>query len=393
MIDEELLKKLNKSRIHELRDIARGYGVKSPTSLTKSEIIAEITAIMDGSKEPYMNKSKVGRPPINAKNMSLAYKPPVLDYLDQLSSRDLFFEDNLLGNDLVFNSPNAFMNSYMEKEYEIEGYFSFDFEAFGGVYTNLLSLNMNYKIPFSTAASFGLRTGDFVKCVGKRLEDTDNYLIHDVLEINGVPADELKGKKRPIFEQLDFLPLDEKINYRKSALIPFNILKGGRYLIKAESRKGIAKDGFEIAKCFAKDNTVIFINVNGDMDSRFDSAENVNVFNIPFEFNAKNAVHAVNLILASCKRILEMDKDIVVVLTNLGELIKIRDMAFKNYYDNNINVEALDWFNKVIACSKRSELGSLTFIVLESFFLPERELEMVKFNILPKFTDFEFWFK
>src|SRR5574344_184264 len=54
--------KLENLRIHELRDLARNFGVKCPTSMKKEQIIDEITQILAGEKEPYFNTARHGRP-------------------------------------------------------------------------------------------------------------------------------------------------------------------------------------------------------------------------------------------------------------------------------------------------------------------------------------------
>lgn len=56
--------------IHVLRNIARGKGVKSPTTKRKSELISEIELIEKGLQKPYVSNGKQGRP---AKYENLTY--------------------------------------------------------------------------------------------------------------------------------------------------------------------------------------------------------------------------------------------------------------------------------------------------------------------------------
>lgn len=56
--------------IHVLRNIARGKGVKSPTTKRKSELISEIELIEMGLQKPYVTSNKQGRP---AKYENLTY--------------------------------------------------------------------------------------------------------------------------------------------------------------------------------------------------------------------------------------------------------------------------------------------------------------------------------
>ena len=52
---------LEKISVYDLRNIARGIGVKAPTILRKYELIEEILQIESGKKRP-SEKSKRGRP-------------------------------------------------------------------------------------------------------------------------------------------------------------------------------------------------------------------------------------------------------------------------------------------------------------------------------------------
>ena len=54
---------LNELSIFALRELARRTGVYAPTSKKKSELIKNIIEISEGKKEPYIAKTKQGRPP------------------------------------------------------------------------------------------------------------------------------------------------------------------------------------------------------------------------------------------------------------------------------------------------------------------------------------------
>ena len=54
---------LNELSIFALRELARRTGVYAPTSKKKNELIREIIDISEGKKQPYIAKTKQGRPP------------------------------------------------------------------------------------------------------------------------------------------------------------------------------------------------------------------------------------------------------------------------------------------------------------------------------------------
>ena len=59
------VEKLQELGIFEIRNLAREVGVYSPTTLKKQELIEKILRIMNGEDEPYIKKTKQGRPPKN----------------------------------------------------------------------------------------------------------------------------------------------------------------------------------------------------------------------------------------------------------------------------------------------------------------------------------------
>ena len=381
---DELENELNGYRIHDLRDMARGYGVKSPTSLTKEELVKGIVAILKGEKEPYKNKTKVGRPPIN-EEISKMYSSDMVDlvYMDPLSSSDLIKSD--VTDRIVFNSPYATGDTYGSKEVEIEGIYGTDYGAYGNIYSSCLSFEDNIKVPLYTAKQANLKAGDWVKCIGKRTINATNinYIVSEIIDINNSGE---AINKTPDFEKIKYEPIGDKLNYSNCDLIPFDIKKGGSYLLKVENRREMPDAINKIVEAF-KENKVIVVYVNADRVSEDVVSDNVRIYNIPFDSMYVNAIHAVNLIMSSAKRIIEKGESVVVVLTNIGEMLKIRDNACKEYIDDKLNIMTINWFNKIIACAKNTKQGALTLIGLESHYLQSYMSNVMQFEIMPKFTN------
>ena len=382
-LSDELLKEFNNYRIHELRDIARNYGVKSPTSLTKSQIIAELTEISQGKKEPYVNGSKVGRPPLHLEDRSMQYKIDPHAYYDPIVIKDLLAEKGQNSMIYTFSSPNAYENTNAEQEI-LEGYFSLDFEAYGVVYKNVLSTNCDIKIPLYVVHSYGLRSGDFVKCVGKSFGER-GIVISKVLEINGVKT---PISNRPRFEEMEHKKVSEVLMCAPIFDLPFEIKEGGSYFVEYDNRKFLPEKAYEFAKSIAKTKKVVFININSDKNNEFLSDENLFVYNLPIDMEQKYIAHATNIILVNCKRRVELGENLVVIMANIGELIKILDMAKKEFIDDKIGAQTLLWFNKVINSAKNTIYGKLTLIAVESLFLPQHIKDIVVFDIVPKFSDY-----
>ena len=135
--------KLNELSIFALRELARRTGVYSPTSKKKDELINEILEIMEGKKEPYLPKTRQGRPPkdygysfAEALNPSISrqqpsYQTPILaqnlptfkydtdglicGYVENISpvSACLWIRDNLNFNCIYI--PNSIINTFKLK--------------------------------------------------------------------------------------------------------------------------------------------------------------------------------------------------------------------------------------------------------------------------------------
>ena len=62
-MQESLRDELEKLGIYQLRMYARRVGVKLATTLKKADLIDAILQVVSGEKEPYVKKTKKGRPP------------------------------------------------------------------------------------------------------------------------------------------------------------------------------------------------------------------------------------------------------------------------------------------------------------------------------------------
>lgn len=106
-INENKIKELG---IFELRNLARGLGVKSPTSLKRDDLLQEIQLVLSGQKPKYVRATKQGRP------------PKVLSNSEELMSIITPVEYDK-GNYEFVNQVFSFNDSEMELEDEVGTYF------------------------------------------------------------------------------------------------------------------------------------------------------------------------------------------------------------------------------------------------------------------------------
>ena len=80
--------------IYELREIARKKGVKCPTNKNRNYLIKEMLKIDNNEQEPYVNKTKQGRPVKNANSYLLKSKSINSKIgLEIITKQKLFFEN------------------------------------------------------------------------------------------------------------------------------------------------------------------------------------------------------------------------------------------------------------------------------------------------------------
>lgn len=84
--------------IFEIRNLAREVGVYSPTTLKKQELIEKILRVLNGKDEPYIKKTKQGRPPKNITSMN--------NLMDVIVPSKLFETKKEMSLNNVFNDYN-----------------------------------------------------------------------------------------------------------------------------------------------------------------------------------------------------------------------------------------------------------------------------------------------
>jgi len=130
------VEKLNELGIFEIRNLAREVGVYSPTTLKKQELIEKILRIMEGQDEPYIKKTKQGRPPKNLTSINnlvdVIVPSKIFENKKTITANKTFFCDlneslnvNVIGTNetnfkslvKVYNNGEyalAFLNEYKE---------------------------------------------------------------------------------------------------------------------------------------------------------------------------------------------------------------------------------------------------------------------------------------
>lgn len=157
---------LNELSIFALREFARRTGVYAPTSKKKGQLIDEIIEISEGKKQPYIAKTKQGRPP---KNYGYPFAEvfvgaPVQNYTNNCFKQETNF---------AYTDDLKTLNGYVETNAD----------------SNLLWSMQNNRLVCLRFAKglveqYNLKTGDLLM-VG--LEKDSHDVVEDIISINNIP--------------------------------------------------------------------------------------------------------------------------------------------------------------------------------------------------------------
>jgi transcription termination factor Rho len=181
---------------------------------------------------------------------------------------------------------------------------------------------------------FALRTGDIVTGQIRPPKDQEKYYALLKIEaINYMPPDD--AKKRPLFDNLTPLYPNEKIKleYEPTKLtgrvldLFAPIGKGQRGLIVAPPRSGKTELLKEIAHGITKNHPeielmVLLIDERPEEVTDMQRSVKGEVFSSTFDKPAQNHVRVAELVIEKAKRMVEMGKDVVILLDSITRLAR-----------------------------------------------------------------------
>ena len=139
MFIEENYSTFEELGIYELRQIARQYGVHSPSKFRKSELIEKINLIKKGELKPYFKKTKQGRPLKEFKTKEIVLDIPKKEIIENLLNakcgvKSLIYVFNTLK---IYHKQNfIFINDALKKieEYINNQAKNFNFVEFDNIF-------------------------------------------------------------------------------------------------------------------------------------------------------------------------------------------------------------------------------------------------------------------
>lgn len=312
--------------IFALRNTARSVGVSSPTKKNKLELINQILAIISGEVEPPQPPKK-GRPPKSEDGIAeCEEKPQNTNGQYQMNNR--FSEDNQLKDQSGLDE---------EREGVLEIY------ADGYGFLRVKNFEFSEKDAYVHSAKikrFGLRSGDYVKCIARTIQEGKPPALNTVISINGVPFE--KCEKRPNFDELVpiypnerfFLELPNKPNdYATRAIdLVAPLGKGQRALIVSPPKAGKTTLLKMIANSISVNYPdvilkVLLVDERPEEVTDMQRSINGEVVYSTFDEEPEHHTKAAELLLARAKRLVEMGKDVVILLDSLTRLARAYNLT------------------------------------------------------------------
>lgn len=378
--------KLNNLRIHELRDMARKVGVKSPTSLKKDVLIEQVLLVLSGEAKPYVNITKQGRP------------AKTLDQIDELV--DFFVPKNI----------NAETNTAVSETYNLKQENQYDF------YANASSISFNENVTMSTEKmsgylfihnngygiiranglipsdndiflhsyaikAYNLHTGDFLEGEIKLVHEGRPKVMVNVLSVNG--NYNFEKESRVTFDDLAYAPLKNQLKFSKTLnnLEVITFKEGSRSLILSNS-----SDNYEkvttFAEALSEEYKVYIINLDAKPEEFWHLKESVVIENINFSETDNYKSDVATLMVDVAKRQAENGQKVVVIINKITTLMKAMNNIECKELAKSLKISTVHKIKNLIMCAKNiNDNANLTLVVFNG-----NRFE----NYLKEFFEFEF---
>ena len=325
--------------IFAIRDIAKEVGITSPTKKNKAELIDLILKISSGEMEP-PEAPRRGRPkkptelPPQAAEPAKAFEQPRprgnrygRDNAGRYESKQAAgFHDDKRGG---------------EPDQMREGFLEINPDGYGFLRVRNCECNeMDAYVPSVKIKQYGLRKGDKVRAMCKTLQEGKPAAVVNVISVNGVDYAELG--KRPNFDDLVPIYPDERLrmevpsrprDYATRCIdIVAPIGKGQRGIIVSPPKAGKTTLLKMIAGSIAENypDIVLFVLL---IDERPEEVTDMQrsvrgeVVYSTFDEMPEHHTKTAEMLLDRAKRLVEMGKDVVILMDSLTRLARAYNMT------------------------------------------------------------------
>lgn len=370
MINDYEFEKLQDLRIHELRDLARKIGVRSPTSQKKEALIEKILEIISGESQPYVANTKQGRPAKSQEqinNIVDFFIPPAMKSDEPTAG---VYEPTLSANynfDFIANEPFASYGTDVDYSDLSKASGILEIHENGHGVVHALGEIDNMENVFVHAYSIkaqNLRTGDFISGYIKKLQPDKPFVMVEITEVNYISVNEIT--QRINFENIAYLSQNKKIKIHAtenhlSKIMNQELFEGSRAMILFDNKVDLNYMS-EFIRCIDSKYHIFFINLNARPEEQNGNYGNVHFINSCFSKLESEQLELLKLVMEHAKRLVEMNEKVILFLNNL----KVYYKCLKTIYGKDTHNLIEHKIKEDLTLAKCGELGSLTLVVLDT---------------------------
>lgn len=365
---------LDSKNIFELRDIAKDVGVLSPTTYHKTELIEKIIDITENNVKPSAAPRR-GRPKKEETVEVVEKETLAKNENKERQGHKMRAEKNNLSDEI----PSSFSEPRYDDE-EREGLLEIHSDGYG--FLRVRNCEFNEKDAYVNAVKLrklGLRKGDLIKGLTRPMQDGKPAALLSVQTINGIPFDKIG--RRPNFDELVPIYPQERLklelaekpnNYALRCIdLVAPIGKGQRAMIVSPPKAGKTTLLKLIASAISKNYPdvilkVLLIDERPEEVTDMQRSINGEVIYSTFDEQPEHHTRAAELLLSHAKRLVEMGKDVVILMDSLTRLARAYNLTIPptgRTLSGGIDPGALHSPKKFFGAARNIENGgSLTII-------------------------------
>lgn len=360
--------KLKQFRIHELRDLARKFGVKSPTSQNKDELIEKILKIISGEAVPYVKKSGKGRPSRSANNLVDYFIP------ENVNDKTNEFSD-LVDNkkyDFYAAMPAYEFNVDESNQMQIEGYLDVTTSGYGIIRVNGFSVSdEDVYVHKMYITKHNLVSGDYVKANAKSIYANRPKAVTEILEVN---HGELKSEIK--FDEL------KKCTTTNNFKLFNETILNGTFSVVLGDNKVMFNEAKQLANNITSNNKIIVVAPSKEDEGFVDDLKNVTL--VPFNItkNYLNVYSNLKLALLKAKNLAEQN-NVVLVVSGINYYFRALTALISDSEQNAFKLEEMVKLEitKILLSAKAVSNSSLSVVLFESSEQEQKLLNFVKFDL------------
>ena len=369
---------LRQMSIYDLRNFARDAGVSSPTIYKKEELIEKVMNIFKGKEKPHLRKTMQGRPPKAPNSKKIELNRPINNYktfFGEQSKDDIELKDiSILKDDsykpenakYTLNNPFKAKNIFTEESYKYEDTAeeSCAVEEIEGYVFNLND-SSSFILPGSRCANaekavlianediikHNLQSGDYIKCVYKVLSIDKSKKFVDLINVSNFINGNIVVN-----------------NISEDSFNDINILNKNIKLLKGKNNIILTEDNSEYWYKSVKNiknayKVGVLLNANEEV-TEIEKQYFDEVFYSLKEDTAKQNIVALKLAIDRAKRISELGKEVMLMVSDINNVISLKNVLDgNNLFDIKENTTKMcdDLLNLV---KKENSSGLITMLSL-----------------------------